>query len=66
MIDSPTYRMAEALAGNDLPAVLADFRTVRQWSFTRIARELYSQHGIDVTAQTVKNWCDTLGIAKAG
>lgn len=33
-------------------------------SFAFVARELYARHGIEVTGETVRSWCDQLGIDK--
>lgn len=54
--------MAERLAGGDLPAILQEWRVERKQSFNQIARALFADFGIEVTGQTVSNWCDTLGI----
>jgi hypothetical protein len=34
-------------------------------SFATIARVLYTEHDIDVTAETVRVWCIDLGVAEA-
>lgn len=65
MIDTATYRMAEALAGTELAPILYDLRTVRKRSFNQIARDLFVDHRIEVTPQTVANWCAELDIQKA-
>lgn len=64
MIDTATYRMAEALAGTELAAILHNLRSVRKRSFNQMARDLFVEHRIEVTPQTVANWCDELGIKK--
>jgi hypothetical protein len=56
--------MADRLAGGDLAAILGQERSERK-SLSRIARDLFAEYGIDVTPQTVGNWCDALGIEKA-
>lgn len=63
MIDSTVWRMADELAGGNLAEILRQKRAERK-SLTRISRELHALHRIDVTPQTVGNWCDTLGIEK--
>lgn len=55
--------MADELAGGNLAAILREKRAERK-SLTRIARELHALHRIDVTPQTVGNWCDLLDIQK--
>lgn len=55
--------MADQLAGGNLAGILRQMRSERK-SLTRIARELHALHGIDVTPQTVGNWCDLLDIEK--
>lgn len=64
MIDSANYRMADRLAGGDLPAILTERRVERKQSFNQIARALFAEFGIEVTGQTVSNWCDILEIEK--
>lgn len=55
--------MADDLADGNLADILRVMRAERK-SLTRIARELHASHRIDVTPQTVGNWCDLLGISK--
>jgi hypothetical protein len=55
--------MADDLADGNLAAILREMRSERK-SLTRIARELHALHRIDVTPQTVGNWCDALDISK--
>lgn len=57
--------MADALADGKLAAILHDLRVERKWSYGRIARDLFATYSIDVTAQTVANWCDALAIQAA-
>jgi hypothetical protein len=63
VIDSPVFRMADDLADGNLAGILREMRAERK-SLSRIARELHALHRIDVTPQTVGNWCDALGIEK--
>lgn len=56
--------MADRLAGENLAAILREKRTERKQSFARIARDLYRDYGVEASIQTVKNWCDLLGIDK--
>ena len=57
------YRMADRLAGGRLAGILAERRADGQ-SFDQIARELYAEHGIEVTRQTVANWIDALALVE--
>lgn len=54
-IDSSLYRMADRLAEGELVAILRKMKAEGD-SFGTIAKRLYADHGIDVTAQTVANW----------
>lgn len=54
--------MADTLTGGKLAEILRQERPRK--SLNRIARGLFADYGIDVTAQTVSNWCDELGIEK--
>lgn len=63
MIDSPVYRMADALTGGKLADILRQERAAGK-SLRRISVDLQTGYGVDVTGQTVANWCDELGIEK--
>lgn len=56
-----TFRMADRLAGGTLADQLREMRG-DDLSFDEIGRRLYAEHGIEVTRQTISNWCETLGI----
>lgn len=60
---SAQYRMADRLAGGHLRQVMADLRATGR-SFAFVARELYANHGVEVTGETVRSWCNDLGIEK--
>ena len=54
--------MADRLAGGKLTAALARLRGKDGLSFAAIAARLYADHGIEVTAPTVRSWCLSLDI----
>lgn len=56
---SNVWRMADRLAGGNLAKTI---RTLdqRDLSPEQIARELYANHGVDVTRQTITNWLKAL------
>lgn len=53
------YRMADRLAGGRLAEIIAERRAEGK-SFDHITRELFAEHGIEVTRQTLANWADAL------
>lgn len=53
---SPKFLLVEERLGQDLSRVLADRRSDGE-TYERIARELWSATGVDITSQTVANWC---------
>lgn len=59
MADTPQFRMADRLVGGKLVAILSE-RRARNDSFERIARDLFAEHGIEVTRQTVASWWKAL------
>lgn len=60
---SAQYRMANRLAASHLAEVMAELRAAGQ-SYVSVSRELYARHGIEVTGETVRAWCDELSIDK--
>ena len=54
--------MANRLVDGSLEAILTERRRVRKQSLDQIARELYAEHGIEVTRQTVAKWVEALGL----
>jgi hypothetical protein len=52
--------MADRLVGGGLAAILTERRATRKQSLDQIARELYAEHGIEVTRQTLAVWIDAL------
>ena len=61
---STQYRMADKLANGKLGEILTAGRMGGQ-SYDDIARRLYADHGIEVTRQTIANWCEMTGEAVA-
>lgn len=59
MVDSPRYRMADRMTGGRLAEILAE-RRARNQSLEQIVRELYAEHGIEVTRQTLASWVQQL------
>lgn len=62
--NSPSYRMADRLSDGRLADIL---RTARDegLSYQRIAFQLHTDLGVEVSDQTIANWCLDLGIEKA-
>lgn len=56
--------MADRLAAGELAAILRQERGEGK-GYEAICRKLFADHGIEVTGQTIANWCDALGIEKA-
>lgn len=54
--------MADRLADGELVAILRKMKAEGDSTHT-IAKRLYAEHGIDVTAQTVGNWWATIEAA---
>ena len=52
---SSVWRMADTLAGGKLAERIAELRA-DDASPDRIARQLYADHGIEVTRQTIYSW----------
>jgi len=52
---SAQFRMADRLAEGRLAEIITAGRAEGK-SFEVIARDLYTDHGVEVTAQTVWNW----------
>lgn len=57
--------MADRLTGDNLAAILREKRGERNQSLARISRDLHAEYGVEASIQTIKNWCDLLGIEKA-
>ena len=53
---SAKFLLVEERLGKDLASLLVDRRDA-EVTYERIARELWSSTGVDVTSQTVANWC---------
>lgn len=53
---SPQFRMADRLAGGRLIEIIATSRA-DGLSFDDISRRLFAEFGIEVTRQTLANWC---------
>lgn len=51
--------MADRLTDGALATILRQMRAEGE-SFGTIAKRLYAEHGVDVTAQTVVNWIGAL------
>jgi intein-encoded DNA endonuclease-like protein len=64
MATTAQYRMADRLAGGELARLLRELRA-SDASYEAIARQLYSDYGIEVTRQTVANWVNELDIDEA-
>lgn len=54
---TPQFRMADRLAGGNLASDLLNHRA-SGLSLDATARQLYADHGIEVTRQTVANWLE--------
>jgi len=59
-----TFRMADRLAGGSLVDRLREMRA-EDLSYDEIGRRLFAAYGIEVTRQTLSNWCEQLGITEA-
>lgn len=60
------FRMADRLAGGKLAEALARLKAEDR-SYEDIGRQLYADHGIEVSRPTLAKWCSELGIEdKAG
>lgn len=55
-IDSSLYRMADQVCDGNLAQIISDLRA-DGLSYGQVAKRLYANHGIDVSGQTVANWC---------
>lgn len=53
--------MANRLAGGDLPGLLAQLRG-EGLSWDDIGRRLHVDHGVEVSAETLRRWAADLGI----
>lgn len=53
------WRMADRLAGGNLAQRIDELRS-RGLGHEQISRQLYADHGIEVTRQTVATWITTL------
>lgn len=62
MTTGPHFRMADRLVEGKLEEILTERRLKRNQSFDQIARELYAEHGLEVTRQTIAKWVEALGI----
>lgn len=60
---SPKYLLAEERLGSDLGDFL-NGRRKQGVTFERIARELWTETSVDVTSQTIANWCADLSPAE--
>lgn len=56
--------MADRLAGGSLPAKIRALRD-DGLSWEAVAGRLYADHGIEVTAQTLRTWGRDLGFSEA-
>lgn len=59
---SPKYLLVEERLGCDLADFLSR-RRAEKVTFERIARELWTETDVDVTSQTIANWCADLSPA---
>lgn len=57
--------MADRLADGELLTILRRMKADGD-SFGMIAKRLYAEHGIDVSAQTVANWWTAIDRATSG
>ena len=53
--DSPNWRMANRLAGGRLDEIVGS-KTDAGHGWERISRDLYAEHGVEVTGVTLKSW----------
>lgn len=53
------WRMADRLAGGQLAQRITDLRS-RGLGHEQISRQLFADHGIEVTRQTIATWTATL------
>jgi hypothetical protein len=51
--------MADRMADGDLEAILRRLRSEGR-TYDTVAHLLFADHGIEVTAQTVRNWCSAV------
>jgi len=58
---SAKFLLVETRLGRDLAALLLSRRQHPKETYERIARELWSETNVDITAQTVANWCAEVG-----
>lgn len=56
--------MANRLAGGNLPELLAERRSLGL-SWDDIVRQLYTEFGVEVTSETLRQWAEKLGIGAA-
>jgi hypothetical protein len=64
MARRPIRTLVDLALGGTLDKTLTTHRTEGQ-SFDQIARWLATQHGIDVSGETVRTWCKDLDALKA-
>lgn len=62
-VTTAQFLMADRLTEGRLADILRETRAEGK-SYEAIARLLHADHGVVVTAQTLTNWCDLLGIEK--
>lgn len=53
----PIFPLVNRLLGGKLPDLLREKREAGE-THERIARWLHTEHDIDVTAETVRGWCN--------
>lgn len=58
-IRTAKFLLVEERLGRDLAELLTQRRDDKV-TFERIARELWTETGVDITSQTVANWCADL------
>ena len=56
------FRDKDRIVGGKLETLLRSWRTVEGLSFESIARRLDRDYDVDVSGETVRTWCRTLGV----
>lgn len=54
-----TFRMADGLVGGRLAEVITEYRD-QNLAWEDIARRLYADYGVQVTASTIRRWSELL------
>ena len=65
MPGTSSYALIDRLIGGTLEQRLRDQREAGL-SFADIRLDLYAEHDVNVSTDTLRRWCNELGIEKAG